>query len=166
LSNCTVIGCDTENAGFATDVAVTVIASFGGDKGAVYSPAELTVPQIEGTEQPFTLQVTAVLLSLEVTAAVNCSVPPAATTPPVDGEEEIDKVTVGVVIVTTAAAALVVSACEVAVMVCCTLAGITVGAVYSPLVLIVPIWAFPPTVWFTAQVTAVLVEPVTVAVNC
>jgi hypothetical protein len=157
------MGADTAKPGFDTEVAVTVMASFGGDKGAVYSPVELTVPQLAASVQPFTLHVTAVLLSLEVTVAVNCCLPPAGTTAFV-GESTM--VTVGVVIDTTAAATFVVSACEVAVMVCCTLAGIAVGAVYSPLVLIVPIWAFPPTVWFTAQVTAVLVEPVTVAVNC
>jgi hypothetical protein len=39
------------------------------------------------------------------------------------------------------------------------------GAVYSPLVLIVPTVALPPATPFTCQVTAVFVVPVTVAVN-
>jgi len=44
--------------------------------------------------------------------------------------------------------------------------GSTAGAVYSPVVLIVPFVVSPPVVPLTCQVTAVLVEPVTVAVNC
>jgi hypothetical protein len=45
-------------------------------------------------------------------------------------------------------------------------AGIVAGAVYSPAVEIVPLAAEPPTTPFTSHVTAVLVVPVTVAVNC
>lgn len=40
------------------------------------------------------------------------------------------------------------------------------GALYSPLVLIVPVDVLPPATPFTFQVTCVLVLPETVAVNC
>ncbi|HKR31377.1 MAG TPA: hypothetical protein VJT08_12920 [Terriglobales bacterium] len=40
------------------------------------------------------------------------------------------------------------------------------GAAYKPVVLIVPLIASPPVALFTCQVTAVLVDPVIVAVNC
>ena len=137
--------------------------SLGGDKGAVYKPVAFTVPQLAGTLHPVTLQVTAVLLSLDVTVGVNCWVPPAATAALVGA---INMVTEGAVRVIVAAATCVVSAWEVAVIVTVVVAGRTVGAVYKPLVLIVPESTMPPAVPFTAQVTAVLVELVTVAVNC
>jgi hypothetical protein len=44
--------------------------------------------------------------------------------------------------------------------------GITAGAAYKPLAEIVPVAAEPPVTPFTCQVTAWLVVPVTVAVNC
>lgn len=163
LPNRTAIGADAVNLGLDTEVAVTVMDSCGGDNGAVYKPVELTVPQLAATVQPVTLHVTAVLLSVEVTVGVNCWVPPAGTLA-LRGEIEI--VTVGAVSVTVALPTLVVSACEVAVMTCVMLAGKIVGAVYRPVVLIVPMFALPPCVPLTAHVTAVLVEPVTVAVNC
>jgi hypothetical protein len=121
------------------------------------------VPQLAGTVHPLTLQVTFVLLSLEVTFAVNCCVVPAGTLALVG---EIVIVIVGAVNVTVAMASLVVSATEVAVMVSVRPAGKTVGAVYKPLEFIVPIVASPPFSPFTAQVTEVLLFPVTVAVNC
>ena len=163
MPNKIAIGADAANAGSDTEVAVTVMDSCGGDNGAVYKPVELTVPQFAATAQPVTLHVTAVLLSVEVTVGVNCWVPPAGT---VALKGEIEIVTVGAVSVTVALATWVVSACEVAVITCVTLAGKIVGAVYKPVVLMVPTFALPPGVPLTAQVTAVLVEPVTVAVNC
>lgn len=74
--------------------------------------------------------------------------------------------TVGAVSVTTAGAAFVVSATEVAVTVTVVELGSFVGAVYKPVVLTVPMIASPPVSPFTLHVTEVLVEPVTVAVNC
>jgi len=45
-------------------------------------------------------------------------------------------------------------------------AGIVAGAMYKPAVVIVPTLESLPGVWFTCQVTAVLLVPVTVAINC
>ena len=157
------MGAETKKLGLETEVAVTVMASLGGDSGAVYRPAELIVPQFMATLQPFTLQVTAVLLSVEVTVGVNCTVPPARTIALVG---KIEIVTVGAVSVTVAVPICVVSACDVAVIVWVVLAGRIVGAVYRPVAVIVPVVALPPGVPSTAQVTAVFVEPATVAVNC
>ena len=44
--------------------------------------------------------------------------------------------------------------------------GGTAGALYNPAVLMVPTVELPPTILLTDQVTAVLVAPVTCAVNC
>jgi hypothetical protein len=44
--------------------------------------------------------------------------------------------------------------------------GTVVGAVYNPVLDIVPTVVFPPFTPFTLQVTAVFVVPVTLAVNC
>src|SRR5947209_3537436 len=66
-------------------------------------------------------------------------------------------------VVTLALALLVVSATLVATTVWLPLAA---GAVYRPEVEIVPVVEFPPETPSTPQVTAVLVEPETVAVNC
>jgi hypothetical protein len=67
-----------------------------------------------------------------------------------------------VVTVTMAEADFEVSVCDVAVTVTCGGFGTAAGAVYNPLVVIVPLEA-PPT---TFQVTAVFVVPELVAVNC
>ena len=45
-------------------------------------------------------------------------------------------------------------------------AGTLAGAVYSPVGVMVPNVAFPPTMLFTLQFTAILLVPVTLAVNC
>ena len=121
------------------------------------------MPQFAATAHPLTLQVTAKSLSVEVTVALNCCVPPAGTGALVGA---IEIVTVGAVRVTTAGAAFVVSATEVAVTVTVVELGSFVGAVYKPVVLTVPMIASPPVSPFTLQVTEVLVDPVTVAVNC
>src|SRR5271154_3575175 len=55
------------------------------------------------------------------------------------------------------------SACSTAVTVA---VAATLGATYSPVSVTVPSVAFPPSIPFTFQVTAVSVIPVTVAVNC
>ncbi|HEY8670072.1 MAG TPA: hypothetical protein VIL63_04465 [Terriglobales bacterium] len=44
--------------------------------------------------------------------------------------------------------------------------GSTTGAVYSPELEIVPVTAVPPVAPSTCQVTAVLLAPLTLAVNC
>jgi hypothetical protein len=60
----------------------------------------------------------------------------------------------------------VVSAWEITAIVMVVWLGRTLGALYKPFVSIVPLMASPPVAPFTCQVTAVLVDPVTVAVNC
>src|SRR5690348_14467013 len=113
---------------------------------------------------PLTLQLTALFeLPVTVIVGVNCCVAPAATVA-LGGESVI--VTAGAVSVTTARAVLVVSACAITVMVIDVLLGRTFGALYNPFVSIVPLMLSPPVAPFTCQVTAVLVDPVTVAVNC
>src|SRR5205085_1992219 len=67
--------------------------------------------------------------------------------------------------VTLALAFLVLSAWLMAVTVIVP-AGIALGAVYSPALLIVPVAALPPVTLLTCHVTAVLAEPVAVAMNC
>jgi hypothetical protein len=67
--------------------------------------------------------------------------------------------------VTALSAFCVVSAALVAVNVTVFGVGKLVGAVYIPFVSIVPTVALPPATAFTDQVTAVFVEPVTVAAN-
>ena len=61
---------------------------------------------------------------------------------------------------------MVVSATLVAVMVTVAGDGTKEGAVYRPVVEIVPTWADPPTMPLTLQVTAVFELFDTVAVNC
>ena len=110
--------------------------------GAVYRPPVETVP-------PVADQVTAVLL-VPVTVAVNCCVPPVSS--------EAD---VGLIPTETSATFMVAEADFVgsAALVAVTVNVPTVlGAVYSPLVETAPPVA--------DQVTAVLLVPLTVAVNC
>jgi len=76
------------------------------------------------------------------------------------------RVTAGAVSVTMAMAFFVVSACETALTETVVVVGNTAGAVYSPVELIVPLIASPPAAPFTCHVTVILVDPVTVAVNC
>lgn len=91
------------------------------------------------------------------TVALNCCVRPAPIIAE-PGDTDISLRTV-----TVALALADVSATLVAVTVCVP---VTEGAVYKPAAVIVPTLAFPPLTLSTAQVTAVLLEPVTVAVNC
>jgi len=67
--------------------------------------------------------------------------------------------------VTIALADFVESAVEIAVTVT-VIEDVTNGAAYSPVAEIVPTCELPPPTPFTCHCTAVLVEPVTVAVNC
>jgi hypothetical protein len=68
--------------------------------------------------------------------------------------------------VTVACADLVVSARLVALTVTCIAATILAGALYNPLVDIVPTAEFPPATPFTFQVTPTFAAPLTAEVNC
>lgn len=111
----------------------------------MYSPVVLIVP-------PVAVHVTAVLLAF-VTVAVNCCVPPATNV-----------AEVGATVTDTAGATPIVTAAVPDLLVSATLVAVTwnepafLPAVNNPVVLIVPPVA--------VHVTAVLLVPVTVAVNC
>src|SRR6266576_527043 len=70
------------------------------------------------------------------------------------------------VMVTIAEADFVTSACDMAETVTETGFGSTDGAVYSPLGSTVPEAGLPPVTPFTCQETWVLLDPLTVALNC
>jgi hypothetical protein len=129
-------------------VTVTVCEELT-DAGAVYSPLVEIVPT-DGLID----QVTAVLVDPE-TEAVNCCVLPAVSVTVVGLRDMATGCSV-----TVAAAVLVVSAELLAVTVTVCEELTDAGAVYSPLVEIVP------TDGLIDQVTAVLVDPDTEAVNC
>ncbi len=113
----------------------------------------LIVPCVESPPvTPFTCHVTEVFAAF-VTVAVNCCVRPV-TTVAVFGLTATE--TAGV-IVTVAVSNFVLSATEIAFTVTGFVPGTAAGAVYSPVALIVPLVAFPPTTPFTCQVTAVFV---------
>lgn len=136
--------------GSATLVAVTVTCwEPPTTAGAVYNP----VPEIAPTPGRIA-QLTAVL-PVPVTAAVNCCVWPPPNTA-VAG----DMVTPTAASETLALADFDGSSTLVAVTVICCGLATTAGAVYSPLVEILP------TFGFTDQMTAVLAVPLIVAANC
>jgi hypothetical protein len=111
----------------------------------------------------FTCQVTAVF-DVFATVAVNCCVRP---TPTVGVLGLTVTVTTGCAVTfATAVPVFVVSACAVAVTVTVPPVGAFGGAVYKPDALIVPILAALADLLLTCHVTAVLVVPVTVAMNC
>ena len=58
------------------------------------------------------------------------------------------------------------SACETADTRTVGMPGTTAGAVYKPALVMAPVDALPPATPFTAQVTAELAAPLTVATNC
>jgi hypothetical protein len=149
--------------GSATDVAVTdTCAGLGTAGGAVYRPLVEIVPQAAPLQPlPATLHETAVFV-FPVTVAVNCWWPPMRSCTVVG---EIDMAT-GATMVTVAVLDLPGSATEVAVRDTCGGLGTAVGAVYRPLVDIVPQVAPLQPLPATFHETAVFVEPVTVAVNC
>jgi hypothetical protein len=68
--------------------------------------------------------------------------------------------------VTVAVAVFDVSACAIAVTVTVPAAGGDNGAVYTPVLEIVPTIAFPPATPFTCHVAFLLLLLLTVAVNC
>ena len=110
---------------------------------------------------PLTLQLTLVL-EVPLTVALNCFVCPSATLA-VAGEMVIPTVWV---ICIDAVPDLVGSATDVAVTVTKGGLGAAEGAVYRPLVEIVPQSVAVQPVPLRRHVTAVLVDPVTLAVNC
>src|SRR5256885_16377164 len=112
---------------------------------------------------PSTSHVTLVLL-LPVTDGVNVIVWPGVN-PPRFGAIVTETLGAGVM-VTLAVSDFVLSATEVAFTVTGFDAGTVVGAVKSPVPLIVPVVELPPVTLFTCQVTAVLDVFATVAVNC
>jgi hypothetical protein len=126
--------------------------------GAVYSPVAEIVPTVESPPViPSTDHCTPVSV-VPVTVAVNCFVVLTVTLAAVGLMLTLTSVTV-----TAALAVLVESASLVAVTVC---EPAVAGAVYSPLVEMVPAVELPPGTPSTDHCTPVLVVPVTVAVNC
>ena len=93
-----------------------------------------------------------------LTVAVNCWVVPAIITAFAGEMANSAAVTV-----TVAMALLVASAALVAVTVCVPAC---VGAVYSPVASMVPVFEFPPAILSTDQFTLVLLVPATAALNC
>jgi hypothetical protein len=152
--------------------ATVTVGGEGRMDGAVYSPLEEIVPTFElppatpFTDQamPFDIFVGLALLVLDVFEAVaaNCCVPDVGTDT-LAGDIEMD---VTAVTVTAADADLAGSAILVAETVTVADEGTIDGAVYNPLVEIVPIVEFPPAIAFTDQVTPELVALLTMAVNC
>ena len=112
---------------------------------------------------PSTSHVTAVF-ALPVTVGVNVIVWPGVN-PPRFGAIVTETLGAGVM-VTLAVSDFVLSATEVAFTVTGFDAGTVVGAVKSPVPLIVPVVELPPVTLFTCQVTAVLDVFVTLAENC
>jgi hypothetical protein len=127
--------------------------------GAVYSPPVDIVPVVELPPlTPSTAHCTPVLV-LPETVEVNCCVPFTFTVADVG---LIEMLTDDAVTVTLALAVLVESALLVTVTVWLPAAA---GAVYNPLLEIVPTVEFPPLTPSTDHCTLALVVPVTVAVN-
>jgi len=150
-----------------TALTVTVVAMLpplpldfvGTPLGATYDPLVDMNPNVWlPPTMPLTCQLTAVL-GAPFTDAVNCCVPKFMTVAAL-GNTLTD---VGApVTVTDADADFVASACAVAVTVTVGGFGAVAGAVYSPLLEMLPLEA-PPAM---LHVTAVFDAPVTVAVNC
>jgi hypothetical protein len=159
---------DAELFACETALTVTVVATLppmpldfvGTPLGATYNPLVDMNPIVWlPPAMLLTCQLTAVL-GAPFTDAVNCCVPKFATLAALG--ETLTELGVAVVTVTVADADFVESACEVAVTVACGGFGTVAGAVYSPLLEMVPFEAPPATL----QATAVFDVPVTVAVNC
>src|ERR1019366_6129446 len=125
-------------------------------------PALEIVPQRAGVQPvPETLQVTAVF-DVPLTWTLNWNCRPIVTTafPGVTTTVTAERM------VTTAEALLVGSVCDVAVTAIFGGVGTVAGAVYKPLLSTVPHAEPAQPAEDTLQLTAVLVVPVTVAVNC
>jgi hypothetical protein len=156
----------------ATQFAVILTdAGLGGVVGAVYKAAsELVTVIVPIVEFPFGTPLTAQLTFVSgcpalVTAAKSWTIPPGKTDDIPEGF--VATVTpMSLVIIRSALPLAELFAWLVAWIV--TLAGFgkSWGAVYSPVLDIVPTVEFPPEAPFTLQVTAVFDVPVTAAVNC
>jgi hypothetical protein len=146
----------------AADVTFTVTcAGVGTVVGAVYSPENDMTPHAEPVQPlPLTLQVTLLLL-VPFSVARNRWLPPAGTVTVV-GEIVIET---GGTIVTDAMPDLVESTTDVAVTTTSAGLGTAAGAVYKPLLVIVP-HAAPLQLPLKLHFTAVLLVFFTVAVNC
>ena len=155
---------------FACETALTftVVATLppmpldfvGTPLGATYNPLVDINPVVWlPPAMPLTCQLTAVL-GVPFTDAANCCVPKFATVAALG--ETLTDVEEALVTVTVADADFVASACAVAVTVTVGGFGAVAGAVYSPLLDMVPFEAPPATL----QATTIFDVPVTVAVNC
>jgi hypothetical protein len=152
---------DWEESACAVAVTFTV-AGFGTVDGAVYKPAEVTVPQVEPVQpDPATVQVTP-KFELPVTVAWNCCWAPTINKALV-GEIVTDT---GMPILTCAEAYLVVSACDVAVTLTSAGLGMITGAVYRPAAVTFPQFEPAQPVPETLHDTDVFELPVTCAENC
>lgn len=111
---------------------------------------------------PFTAHVTGVVV-LPETIVLNCSVLPRTRLTVIGiTVRELDSATR----LTFAEALKVVSACEIAMIVTVVGFGTLKGAMYRPVVEIMPMVEFPPGVPFTCHVTAVVELLLRLAPNC
>jgi hypothetical protein len=124
---------------------------------------EAAVPGLPGDLTPQLTAVEIGTLLVVVTKSVNCTVPLTWRSSAVGLTETL---TGGGVTVTVIVLEMELLATLVAVKVTGLGEGGTWGAVYRPVGEIVPTEELPPTMPSTAHVTAVLLTPVTVAVNC
>jgi len=162
---------DPEELGLLVETAVTVtgvvvtlppLEVVGTPLGATKRPEVEINPVVwVPPVTPLTCQVTA-LLGAPFRLAVNCCVVKIAT-----------EIGFGLTVTATCCAIVIMAepksagfAAETAVTVTVAGLGMELGAVYNPLVLIVPAVELPPVAPFTCQDTAVFVVPVTVSKNC
>jgi hypothetical protein len=144
--------------------AVTVTGLVGATDGALYKPVEEMVPTDKFPPTiPSTSQFTAVLVVPE-TVVVNCCDRPTCTLA-LPGEIVTDT-GVGAGRIVTVALADCVEAKALCAVTTTGLVEAVAGALYKPVVEIVPTEEFPPAIPPTSQFTAVLAVPETVAVNC
>ncbi len=151
--------------GSAALFAVTVkLGGTGRTCGAVKSPLALTVPQVVPMQPgPVTLQLTAWLgLPEPLTLARYCRAAPSSTS----AAPGVKVMATSLAMFTVAAALFELSAWLEAWMLIVVCAGSTWGAVNKPVESIVPQAAPPQLGPETLQITTVLLEPVTVALNC
>jgi hypothetical protein len=160
----TVTAAEADLLGSAFEIAVTVtVAGEGTVVGAVYTPLVSIVPVAAAPPvTPLTCQVTEVS-EVALTVAMKVWEWPTVT----DTLAGITDTLTGLppVMVTVAEADFVSSALETAVTVTVAGDGTAAGAVYTPLVSMVPTLLLPPVAPFTRQVTPVLLVLLTVALK-
>ena len=154
---------DPDFAGSSTEVAVIdTVGGLGTPAGAVYIPVPSIVPQVAPAQPaPLTPQVTLESIAF-CTLTVNCCAAPMFTAG--FGGDTVKMTAASME--TVAASDFVVSAAEVAFTVTDSGVGTFAGAVYNPVLLMVPQPAPLHPVPESVQVTFLLVEFVIVAVNC